>query len=75
MKKYKVLLCYERPYFDSKIKYENYDTIEECSKAVREFILDNDVMSSEWLGGKLYENGKLVGMIAYNGKYFPREVN
>lgn len=70
MKKYIVVLSYFKNFHDVELEYYDADTIEECSRAVRTFIMDNLVGAREWQGGQVYENQKHIGTISYNGKYF-----
>lgn len=74
MKKYMVALAYSRGRFNE-LYYKKSNTIEELKQEVREFIEENEVLSSEWEGGQVYNlaNKELVGIIAYNGKYFNKE--
>ena len=45
-------------------------TIEECRKAVREYIEYYDIGSGNWTGGQVYDdNDNLIGQIYYNGKF------
>lgn len=74
--KYMVSLAYSRPeYNEFELEYRKSNSIEELQKAVRNFIDENDVMSSEWEGGQVYdlETSQLIGFIAYNGKFFTKE--
>ena len=74
--KYMVPLAYSRPeYNEFELEYRKSNSIEELQKAVRNFIDENDVMSSEWEGGQIYdlETNQLIGFIAYNGKFFTKE--
>lgn len=76
MKKYMVTLAYSRPEFNEyKLKYVKSNSIEELQKLVRDYIDENEIFSSEWEGGQVYDTEKkeLVGIIAYNGKFFNKE--
>ncbi len=77
MKKYMVALSYYRAIDDLELDYFYSDSIEECQKEVRKFIETNEVFASEWDGGNLYDitTNEHLGVIAYNGKYLPKQVN
>ena len=78
-KKYLVVLNYHKFGYEVDEDYREFesDTIEECQRVVRQYIMDNEVASSEWYGGNLFDLKKkeLIGMVAYNGRYFPKQVN
>ena len=78
-KKYVVVLSYCKFGYERDDDCQQYesDSIEDCQKVVRQYIMDNEVSSSEWYGGNLYdlEAKESIGMIAYNGKYFPYMTN
>jgi hypothetical protein len=48
------------------------NTIEECQKAVRNYIMENDFGSGNWTGGKVYKDGEQIGYISYNGRYWEK---
>lgn len=75
MKKYVIALAYEKTICDDELKYVHSDSLEELCQVVRTFIDENDVLSSEWQGGQVYdvEKKELVGIVAYNGKFFNKE--
>ena len=79
MKRYLVVLNYYKYGYERDEDYRQYesDSIEDCQKAVRKYITDNEVASSEWYGGNLYdlEARKQIGMIAYNGRHIPNMAN
>ena len=45
--------------------------IEEAKKVVREFIEKNELGGGNWPNGGVYKNGKKIGYISYNGKFWP----
>lgn len=47
-------------------------TIEECRVIVRGYIEANDLGASNWTGGRVYQDGKQVGYISYNGRYWQK---
>jgi hypothetical protein len=53
-------------------KMVKMNTIEECQKAVRNYIMENDLGSGNWTGGKVYKDGKQIGYISYNGRYWEK---
>jgi hypothetical protein len=55
------------------LKKVNVTSIDEAKKVVRAFIDENDLGGGNWVGGKVFENGKNIGYIAYNGNYFEGE--
>lgn len=76
MKKYVLTLAYSRPQcneFELEFKYSN--SIKELQKEVRNYIGENVIMGSEWEGGQVYnpETKELVGIIAYNGKFYDKD--
>ena len=48
------------------------DSIEECQRLVRNYIEDNYLGGGNWTGGRVFENGKRVGYISYNGRYWEK---
>lgn len=50
-------------------KSVSVDSLEEASKAIRKYIEENDLRSSDFYGGHvLDDNDILVGLIHYNGR-------
>lgn len=49
------------------------DTIEELQKIVRDYIEEHNLGGGQWTGGKVTENGKEIGRISYNGRYWTLE--
>jgi uncharacterized protein (UPF0254 family) len=47
--------------------------VEEARRVVREFIEENDLGSGNWPNGGVYKNGKKIGYISYNGKFWQGE--
>jgi SAM-dependent methyltransferase len=43
-------------------------SLEEARDKVVQFIQNNDLGSGNWSGGDLYQNGKKVGYVSYNGR-------
>lgn len=48
-------------------------SIEEAQSVVREFIDRHDLGGGNWTGGKVFKDGKNIGYIAYNGRFFEGE--
>ena len=50
------------------------DSIEECQKAVNEFIKSTGIGGGNWSGGQVYDtsNGEFVGKISYNGRFWEK---
>lgn len=49
------------------------NTIEECQKAVRDYIEKNSLGAGNWSGGfVLNEHNNQIGYISYNGKYWEK---
>ena len=44
--------------------------VEEARRVVREFIEENDLGSGNWPNGGVYKNGKKIGYISYNGRFW-----
>lgn len=49
------------------------DTIEELQQIVRDYIDKYDLGGGQWTGGKVTEDGKEIGRISYNSRYWPLE--
>jgi len=47
------------------------DTLEEASKECRKFIENYNLGGGNWIGGKVYENGKCIAEISLTGKIMP----
>jgi hypothetical protein len=45
-------------------------SIEEAREIVVAFIMENDLGSGNWSGGNVYKNGKKIGHVSYNGRYW-----
>ena len=76
MEKYMVVLAYSRPKYDEfEYEYKYSNSIEELQNKVRDFIDEYIIMASEWEGGQVYdvEAKKIIGIIAFNGRYFNEE--
>lgn len=54
------------------ISYQ-FDSIEECQSSVRDYIDKYDLGSGNWSGGNVYENGKYIGLISYNGRFWEKD--
>jgi hypothetical protein len=50
-----------------KVKAKSIDNAREI---VMDFIMENDLGSGNWGGGNVYQNGKKIGHISYNGRYW-----
>lgn len=46
------------------------NSIEECQMLVKKYIEDNFLGAGNWTGGKVFENGVMIGRISYNGRYW-----
>lgn len=47
------------------------DSIDEASKAVREYIEKHNLGAGNWAGGKVWsEDNKYLGYISYNGRFW-----
>lgn len=69
MKKYMVVLSYYRAFDDMELKYKEYDNIDECIKAIKNFIKKYKVAPNQWQGGNVYSDNKYIGLITYNGDF------
>ena len=82
---YKVILAacgnidhYENPYdnivngIEIKKKIVEAETIEECQKAVEDYIDENDLGGGNWDGGQVFKDDERVGYISYNGRYWEK---
>ena len=49
---------------------ETCDTIKECQLRVREYIETWDIGGGNWTGGDVYLEGKYIGNISYNGRFW-----
>lgn len=45
-------------------------SIEECQQIVRNYIYFYNLGSGNWDGGDVFKDGKLIGYISYNGRYW-----
>ena len=45
-------------------------SIEDAREIVVAFIMENDLGSGNWSGGNVYKNGKKIGHVSYNGRYW-----
>lgn len=52
------------------VKKVYVDSIEEAQDVVQQFIERHDLGSGNWTGGKVFKDGKNIGFIAYNGRFF-----
>lgn len=50
------------------VKKVSVKSIDEARKRVIDFISENDLGSGNWTGGQIYQNGKPIAHISYNGK-------
>lgn len=48
-------------------------SIEECQQIVRNYIDFYNLGSGNWDGGDVFKDGKLIGYISYNGRYWNHE--
>lgn len=44
------------------------DSFKDASRAVRHFIETNDLGSGNWTGGRIFNDGRVVGRVSYNGR-------
>ncbi len=47
---------------------EQVATLEEASRACRRFIEEHELGGGNWAGGNVYDGGKLVASVSYNGR-------
>ena len=83
MKKYEVRLSScgnidigqnpDKPLFGVPNGDYQFDSIEECQSAVRDYIDKHDLGAGNWSGGNVYENGKYIGLISYNGRFWGKD--
>ena len=52
------------------VKKVYVESIEEAQGVVRQFIDRHDLGGGNWTGGKVFKDGKNIGFIAYNGRFF-----
>lgn len=45
-------------------------SLEEAKEIVAKYISDNDVGGGQWVGGDVWQGGRRLGGIAYNGRFF-----
>lgn len=65
---------YENPYKSvSPSEIYKAETIEECRKAVEDYIDKYDLGGGNWNGGNVYRNEEYVGHISYNGRFWDKE--
>ena len=50
-------------------------SMSEARDKVVKFIMDNDLGSGNWVGGDIYQYGKKVGYISYNGRIWDNQGN
>jgi hypothetical protein len=50
-------------------------SLNEARNLVRKFIMENNLGSGNWTGGKIYKNGKEVAHISYNGRVWDSATN
>jgi hypothetical protein len=48
-------------------------SIEDAQSKVRKYIDDNDLGGGNWTGGDVYKDGKKIGRISYNGRWWSEE--
>lgn len=48
-------------------------SVEDASMEVKRFIASNGLGSGNWSGGDVYKNGKKIGNISYNGRFWEAE--
>lgn len=46
-------------------------TVEHAKRLCVLFIAANDLGGGNWIGGRVYERGELVGRVRYNGSFGP----
>jgi hypothetical protein len=57
-------------YIKIKKHKKKVSSIDEAILVVRNFISENDLGGGNWTGGDVYKNGKKIGAISYNGRYW-----
>lgn len=59
----------DRPLYGAKKnKKVSVSSFEEASEVVNKFIHENDLGSGNWSGGAIFENGKQIAHVSYNGR-------
>ena len=53
-------------------KMVTVEGIDHASRVCREYIESNLIGAGNWTGGQMYLNGKFIGKISYNGRFWPR---
>ena len=48
------------------------ESIEECQKAVEDYIEENDLGGGNWSGGQVFKDDERVGYISYNRRYWEK---
>ena len=65
---------YDKSSHEGSVNIKSYKvkakSIENARDIVVAFIMENDLGSGNWSGGNVYKNGKKVGHISYNGRYW-----
>lgn len=44
------------------------DSYKDASRAVRHFVETNNLGGGNWTGGRIFDDGRLVGRVSYNGR-------
>ena len=61
------------PLYDVPKRVIKATSIEECQQIVRNYIDFYNLGSGNWDGGDVFKDGKLIGYISYNGRYWNHE--
>jgi len=62
---------YESPYEEvAPNEVKHCTSIDECRKAVLDYIEKHDLGGGNWTGGDVYSCGEMVGRISYNGRFW-----
>lgn len=69
MRKYMVVLSYYKFIDDLRLDYKYFDTIEECVASVTKFIKKYNLTETQWNGGNVYSDGKVIGKVTFNNVF------
>jgi hypothetical protein len=65
---------YEKSSYEGSINIKSHKvkakSIENARDIVVAFIMENDLGGGNWSGGNVYKNGKKIGHVSYNGRYW-----
>lgn len=49
-------------------------SVSEARNKVMQFISENDLGSGNWSGGQIFENGKPIAFVSYNGRVWEGKI-